>query len=230
MIRWVAAEPALIAGGGRALLLQLAHPKVAQGVADHSGFEDDPLPRLAGTLGFLTFVVWGTPEEAERAAKFGDLAGERVEVCMPAGCVARAGAAAETAVVEHEQRSELLRPKLEPDDRLVLAVEAPLVLDDSRLVPDEDAALGLALVEREPNKPARARVDLRLREPPPEPRPLGQGLGIVLMRRLIDCVLIHHDHRGTNVLLRHPVLKPAPDRSPGLPSRSADRATGAHRA
>jgi uncharacterized protein (DUF2236 family) len=68
VIRWVAAEPALIAGGGRALLLQLAHPKVAQGVADHSGFEDDPLPRLAGTLGFLTFVVWGTPEEAERAA------------------------------------------------------------------------------------------------------------------------------------------------------------------
>jgi uncharacterized protein (DUF2236 family) len=67
-IRWVAAEPALIAGGGCALLLQLAHPKVAQGVADHSDFENDPLPRLAGTLDFLTFVVWGTPEEAERAA------------------------------------------------------------------------------------------------------------------------------------------------------------------
>jgi uncharacterized protein (DUF2236 family) len=68
VIRWVAAEPALIAGGGRALLLQLAHPKVAQGVADHSDFANDPLPRLAGTLDFLTFVVWGTPEEAERAA------------------------------------------------------------------------------------------------------------------------------------------------------------------
>jgi uncharacterized protein (DUF2236 family) len=68
VIRWVAAEPALIAGGARALLLQLAHPKVAQGVADHSDFENDPLPRLAGTLDFLTFVVWGTPEEAERAA------------------------------------------------------------------------------------------------------------------------------------------------------------------
>jgi uncharacterized protein (DUF2236 family) len=68
VIRWVAAEPALIAGGGRALLLQLAHPKVAQGVADHSDFENDPLPRLAGTLDFLTFVVWGSPEEAERVA------------------------------------------------------------------------------------------------------------------------------------------------------------------
>jgi uncharacterized protein (DUF2236 family) len=68
VIRWVAAEPALIAGGGRALLLQLAHPKVAQGVADHSDFENDPLPRLVGTLDFLTLVVWGTPEAAERAA------------------------------------------------------------------------------------------------------------------------------------------------------------------
>jgi uncharacterized protein (DUF2236 family) len=68
VIHWVAAEPALLAGGGRALLLQLAHPKVARGVADHSDFASDPLPRLAGTLDFLTFVVWGTPEEAERAA------------------------------------------------------------------------------------------------------------------------------------------------------------------
>jgi uncharacterized protein (DUF2236 family) len=68
VIRWVAAEPALLLGGGRALLLQLAHPQVARGVADHSDFADDPYPRLAGTLDFLTFVVWGTPEEAERAA------------------------------------------------------------------------------------------------------------------------------------------------------------------
>jgi hypothetical protein len=69
----------------------------------------------------------------------------------------------------------------------------------------------------------------RWQEPPPGPRPPGQGLGIVLMRRLIDCVLIHHDHRGTNVLLRHPVDRPAPDRSADLSSGFARRATGAHR-
>jgi anti-sigma regulatory factor (Ser/Thr protein kinase) len=68
----------------------------------------------------------------------------------------------------------------------------------------------------------------RWREPPPGPRPPGQGLGIVLMRRLIDCVLIHHDHRGTNVLLRHPVNGPAPYRSPALSPGLAGRATGAH--
>ena len=52
---------------------------------------------------------------------------------------------------------------------------------------------------------------------------------MVLMRRLIDCVLIQHDHRGTNVLLRHPVDSPAPDRRPDPAFGSADRATGTHR-
>ena len=36
----------------------------------------------------------------------------------------------------------------------------------------------------------------RWREPRPRPRAPGQGLGIVLMRRLIDCVLIQHDRCG----------------------------------
>jgi len=38
------------AGGGRALLLQLAHPLVAAAVAEHSHFRDDPLGRLRATL------------------------------------------------------------------------------------------------------------------------------------------------------------------------------------
>jgi anti-sigma regulatory factor (Ser/Thr protein kinase) len=68
----------------------------------------------------------------------------------------------------------------------------------------------------------------RWREPPSQ-YPRGEGLGVVLMRRLIDCVLIHHDHRGTNVLLRHPIRSPAPDRAARLPD-SARRPAGAHRA
>ena len=36
--------------GGRALLMQIAHPKVAAGVADHSHFKDDPLNRLRRTM------------------------------------------------------------------------------------------------------------------------------------------------------------------------------------
>jgi anti-sigma regulatory factor (Ser/Thr protein kinase) len=70
----------------------------------------------------------------------------------------------------------------------------------------------------------------RWREPPSAPLPLGQGLGVVLMRRLIDCVLIQHDHRGTNVLLRHPLHSPAPDRLPDPAAGSGGRVPGAHRA
>jgi anti-sigma regulatory factor (Ser/Thr protein kinase) len=52
------------------------------------------------------------------------------------------------------------------------------------------------------------------REPRPSARRTGEGgLGLVLMRQLIDCVLIHHDSRGTKVLLRHPMAEPAPDRT-----------------
>jgi uncharacterized protein (DUF2236 family) len=40
-------EMALLLGGGRALLMQIAHPKIAAGVADHSRFLNDPLRRPA---------------------------------------------------------------------------------------------------------------------------------------------------------------------------------------
>jgi uncharacterized protein (DUF2236 family) len=70
ILRTFAAEPHTIFGGGRALMLQLADPKVCQGVADHSGFEVDPLPRLLGTLDFLSIMVWGTQQEAADVRKY----------------------------------------------------------------------------------------------------------------------------------------------------------------
>jgi anti-sigma regulatory factor (Ser/Thr protein kinase) len=36
----------------------------------------------------------------------------------------------------------------------------------------------------------------------------GRGRGIEIMRRLVDAVLIHHDTRGTRVLLRHSLPGP----------------------
>ncbi|MFC5749643.1 oxygenase MpaB family protein [Actinomadura rugatobispora] len=69
VLRRVAAEPAVMLGAGRALLLQVAHPKVAQGVADHSDLRHRPLDRLLGTLDFLTIVAFGTDEEAERMGR-----------------------------------------------------------------------------------------------------------------------------------------------------------------
>jgi uncharacterized protein (DUF2236 family) len=64
MLRRVAAEPAVFLGAGRALLLQVAHPSVAQGVADHSEFQANPFKRLAGTLEATNAVVFGTDELA----------------------------------------------------------------------------------------------------------------------------------------------------------------------
>lgn len=66
LIRLVAREGVLIAAGGAASLLQTAHPKVAQGVYDHSYTADNPLRRLQNTMGWLYAVQFGTREEAER--------------------------------------------------------------------------------------------------------------------------------------------------------------------
>lgn len=60
VIRRVNAEPALFFAAGRALLLQLAHPAVAQGVADHSDFQSNPFRRLQGTLEATYAVVFGS--------------------------------------------------------------------------------------------------------------------------------------------------------------------------
>ncbi len=60
-------EMALVLAGGRALLMQLAHPKIAAGVAEHSNFRDDPLGRLYRTMRAMWSIVFD-PAAAARAA------------------------------------------------------------------------------------------------------------------------------------------------------------------
>jgi uncharacterized protein (DUF2236 family) len=67
-IRRVHLEGVLLLGGGRALLMQLAHPAVAQGVADHSDFSRDPIGRLLRTLRPMLAIAYGSPEEVGAAA------------------------------------------------------------------------------------------------------------------------------------------------------------------
>jgi uncharacterized protein (DUF2236 family) len=67
-IRKVNGEAVLLVGGGRALLMQLAHPLVARGVAEHSGFQANPFARLQRTLAAVYAIVFGTEEQARRAA------------------------------------------------------------------------------------------------------------------------------------------------------------------
>jgi uncharacterized protein (DUF2236 family) len=58
MIWQVDREMVLLLGGGRALLMQLAHPKVAAGVAAHSHFKADPLGRLYRTMSAMWSIVF----------------------------------------------------------------------------------------------------------------------------------------------------------------------------
>ena len=51
--------------GPAAVLLQVAHPRVAQGVADHSDFREDALGRLRRTLSTVNRIAFGTKAEAE---------------------------------------------------------------------------------------------------------------------------------------------------------------------
>ncbi len=61
-------EGVLYFGGMRALLMQIAHPKVAQGVADHSNFEADPLGRALRTFSTVYQIVYGDRDTALAAA------------------------------------------------------------------------------------------------------------------------------------------------------------------
>ncbi len=67
---WRIDREVLVLGGGTcALLLQLAHPAVAAGVAQHSTFRQDPFARLRRTLTSTMTVVFGTQAEADRAIR-----------------------------------------------------------------------------------------------------------------------------------------------------------------
>lgn len=62
-------EAVLLGAGPTALLLQVAHPLVAEGVAHHSSFEQDPWRRLHGTIRTTMNLVFGDGAAANRAVK-----------------------------------------------------------------------------------------------------------------------------------------------------------------
>jgi uncharacterized protein (DUF2236 family) len=69
-VTWrVMREPLLLFGAGRALLMQAAHPLVAQGAIDHSNYATDPFGRLERTVEWVTVVSFGTTAEAQRATR-----------------------------------------------------------------------------------------------------------------------------------------------------------------
>lgn len=61
-------ESVLLVGGGAALLLQVAHPLIAAGVADHSDFRERPLRRLYRTVRALQTLIYGDRDAALETA------------------------------------------------------------------------------------------------------------------------------------------------------------------
>ena len=57
----------MLIGGVSALLLQTLHPLAMAGVAEHSGYREDPLGRLRRTATFVGTTTFGTVAEAEAA-------------------------------------------------------------------------------------------------------------------------------------------------------------------
>ena len=62
-------EAVLLGSGPTALLLQIAHPLVAEGVAAHSDFRADPFRRLRRTLRTTMDLVFGDGASAEDAVR-----------------------------------------------------------------------------------------------------------------------------------------------------------------
>jgi uncharacterized protein (DUF2236 family) len=54
----------LLGAGPRALLMQIAHPLVAAGVATHSNFREDPWRRLRATLRSYLTIIYGPTADA----------------------------------------------------------------------------------------------------------------------------------------------------------------------
>lgn len=65
----ISRERALQLNGPSTILLQLAHPKVAAGVADHSRFAEDPIGRFRRTFDLVHALVFGDVDAAIEAAR-----------------------------------------------------------------------------------------------------------------------------------------------------------------
>jgi uncharacterized protein (DUF2236 family) len=118
-------EAILLAGGGRAILLQFINPAVGTGVVRHSNFADHALRRLHGTLSFVYAVAAGTDDDV-RAVR------------------ARVGAA--HAPVRGEGYSAV-----DPDLQLWVAAtlyESAVLIHDLVLGPADDGPAGDELADR----------------------------------------------------------------------------------
>jgi uncharacterized protein (DUF2236 family) len=65
----VNSEAVLLLGGGRALILQVAHPQVAAGVRQFSDYREDPWGRIRRTIDVTMKITFGDPATSRAAAE-----------------------------------------------------------------------------------------------------------------------------------------------------------------
>ena len=199
----VLGHPAILLGGPRALLLQVAHPSVAAGVVAHSDFDADPYRRLARTFEVMHAISFGGPAESEAAARGLAAVHHRVRGTTGAGTPYSAGDGAlglwvhatlvDTAMaVERRYLGELDdegRARFYDESR---RLAAPLGLSEAA-VPGDLEAFGayMASMEAElldgPAGADAARIARRVLHPPATPRlgllaPLGARAAARLVR------------------------------------------------
>jgi uncharacterized protein (DUF2236 family) len=64
----ISRESVMLIGGRATVLLQLAHPLIAAGVAHHSDYRSDPYSRLRRTLDTMYTIVFESEDDAREAA------------------------------------------------------------------------------------------------------------------------------------------------------------------
>lgn len=85
-VTWrVYGETAMILGGGRALVLQMAHPQIGAAVEQHSRYRDDRWGRLRHTLRTVGEILFGDTETAVRSAERMRRMHARYRGVVPAG-------------------------------------------------------------------------------------------------------------------------------------------------
>lgn len=119
----VNSEPVIFAGGGRALLMQVAHPGVGAGVEQHSSYASDPWGRFFRTVDIMMKLSFGSPEVSARQQRMLAKMHRRVVGTTDDGTPYTASDTAlqvwvwatlvDTALLAYE----LVRPRLSTDDR-----------------------------------------------------------------------------------------------------------------
>lgn len=97
-VTWkISREAAILLGGARAVLMQLAHPLVAMGVSEQSNYMSDPLGRAWNTFLLGQMLTFGSSATARHAARTINRLHKHVHGTLPAAAGAYASGTPYTA-------------------------------------------------------------------------------------------------------------------------------------